>query len=201
MGGAHFPGDDDVTRDAPLDGDVDPRDVGKLEHGCEHYRRRCKIVAPCCGQVFPCRHCHNEATVRLLFFFSVTRIEKGQYHCYDCGICRIGGKENFFHCVKCGIYTCPICSKTALDRSRHWEVLDQEIEATIMPPVYRYKCFCPRAKIVQIWVLCNDCNKVSEVNFHVLGHKCSHCNSYNTRSTSRPADSSGSSSDSSDNNL
>jgi hypothetical protein len=30
---------------------------------CEHYRRRCKIVAPCCKEVFPCRHCHNEATV------------------------------------------------------------------------------------------------------------------------------------------
>lgn len=26
-------------------------------------------MAPCCGQVFPCRHCHNEATVGLLFFF------------------------------------------------------------------------------------------------------------------------------------
>jgi hypothetical protein len=35
---------------------------------CEHYRRRCKIVAPCCGQVFPCRHCHNEATVRFCIF-------------------------------------------------------------------------------------------------------------------------------------
>ncbi|GJN34855.1 hypothetical protein PR202_gb23555 [Eleusine coracana subsp. coracana] len=243
MGGAHFPGDDDVTRDAPLGGDVDPRDVGKLEHGlalcshsllpreiwlcfscwgsnfggssrlvdsssalvlgalaaadfarsCEHYRRRCKIVAPCCGQVFPCRHCHNEATVRLLFFFSCDQ-EKGQYHCYDCGICRIGGKENFFHCVKCGS-----CYAVAL-RDNHQCVENSmrqncpicyEIEATIMPPVYRYK----------IWVLCNDCNKVSEVNFHVIGHKCSHCNSYNTRSTSRPADSSGSSSDSSDNNL
>lgn len=171
--------------------------------------------------------------------------EKLVYHCKDCGICRVGGKENFFHCVKCGScysvalrdnhqcvensmrqncpicyeylfdslqgtrvlncghtmhmecfsdmvehnkYTCPICSKTALDMTRHWEMLDQEIEATIMPPVYRYK----------IWVLCNDCNKVSEVNFHVIGHKCSHCNSYNTRSTSRPADSSGSSSPTTD---
>ena len=31
------------------------------ELGCEHYRRRCKLVAPCCGEVFWCRHCHNEA--------------------------------------------------------------------------------------------------------------------------------------------
>ena len=33
------------------------RGLGK--HGCEHYRRRCQLVAPCCGQTFWCRHCHN----------------------------------------------------------------------------------------------------------------------------------------------
>ena len=33
---------------------------GLLQHGCKHYRRRCKLVAPCCGEVFWCRHCHNE---------------------------------------------------------------------------------------------------------------------------------------------
>lgn len=34
--------------------------AGLLQHGCKHYRRRCKLVAPCCGEVFWCRHCHNE---------------------------------------------------------------------------------------------------------------------------------------------
>ncbi|KVH94449.1 Zinc finger, CHY-type, partial [Cynara cardunculus var. scolymus] len=29
---------------------------------CNHYRRRCKIRAPCCNQIFFCRHCHNEST-------------------------------------------------------------------------------------------------------------------------------------------
>ncbi|KAL3617137.1 hypothetical protein CASFOL_039531 [Castilleja foliolosa] len=29
--------------------------------GCIHYRRRCKIRAPCCNEVYDCRHCHNEA--------------------------------------------------------------------------------------------------------------------------------------------
>ncbi|KAG1346261.1 putative E3 ubiquitin-protein ligase RZFP34 [Cocos nucifera] len=28
---------------------------------------------------------------------------KEQYHCSGCGICRIGGQENFFHCYTCGI--------------------------------------------------------------------------------------------------
>jgi len=31
---------------------------------CEHYRRGCRVVAPCCGEVFGCRHCHNDAKVR-----------------------------------------------------------------------------------------------------------------------------------------
>ena len=35
---------------------------------CEHYKRRCKIRAPCCNQIFPCRHCHNEVTVSFYTF-------------------------------------------------------------------------------------------------------------------------------------
>ena len=28
---------------------------------CEHYVRRCSLVAPCCNKVYVCRHCHNDA--------------------------------------------------------------------------------------------------------------------------------------------
>lgn len=34
---------------------------GRMKHGCSHYRRRCRLRAPCCNEVFTCRHCHNEA--------------------------------------------------------------------------------------------------------------------------------------------
>lgn len=30
---------------------------------CQHYRRRCFLRAPCCNEIYSCRHCHNEATV------------------------------------------------------------------------------------------------------------------------------------------
>uniref|UniRef100_A0A1D1XE37 Putative RING finger protein C2F3.16 n=1 Tax=Anthurium amnicola TaxID=1678845 RepID=A0A1D1XE37_9ARAE len=36
---------------------------GLLLYGCPHYRRRCRIRAPCCNETFDCRHCHNEAKV------------------------------------------------------------------------------------------------------------------------------------------
>ncbi|KAK4745603.1 hypothetical protein SAY87_011915 [Trapa incisa] len=90
---------------------------GKMGYGCQHYRRRCKIRAPCCNEIFFCRHCHNEAAVAQVctncgvnmgeYFCQICKFldddtEKGQFHCDECGICRVGGRENFFHCKKCG---------------------------------------------------------------------------------------------------
>ena len=34
-------------------------DESKYPYGCEHYRRSCKLVAPCCGLVTWCRLCHD----------------------------------------------------------------------------------------------------------------------------------------------
>ncbi|KAL7170110.1 hypothetical protein ACSBR2_035042 [Camellia fascicularis] len=36
-------------------------EMGSGSFGCSHYRRRCKIRAPCCDEIFDCRHCHNES--------------------------------------------------------------------------------------------------------------------------------------------
>ncbi|XP_042061770.1 E3 ubiquitin-protein ligase MIEL1-like isoform X1 [Salvia splendens] len=255
------------------DNDVPREDFGALQHGCDHYRRRCKLKAPCCDQIFTCRHCHNEATSILSnprdtheivrhevkqvvcaicnteqqvsnlcsncgvkfgeYFCNICKfydddISKNQFHCNDCGICRVGGRENFFHCPKCGScysvslrnnhrcvensmknhcpicyeflfdstkqttimkcghtmhvecynemfnqnqYRCPICSKSVFNMSNSWERLDEEIAATAMPEEYRY----------EVENLCNDCNHTSKTFFHIFGHKCQHCNSYNTR--------------------
>ena len=50
---------------APIDGAA--RDRGKGQHGCQHYRRRCKLVAPCCGESFWCAslHVNNGVLLRL----------------------------------------------------------------------------------------------------------------------------------------
>ncbi|THU70179.1 hypothetical protein C4D60_Mb08t22290 [Musa balbisiana] len=101
---------------------------GKMGYGCKHYKRRCKIRAPCCNEIFCCRHCHNESTkdrheicrfdvqtvicvicdteqpvaqvcsncgVNMGEYFCVVcrfyddDVDKGHYHCEDCGICRL----------------------------------------------------------------------------------------------------------------
>ncbi|KAI6669939.1 hypothetical protein NL676_004824 [Syzygium grande] len=250
-------------------------DLGRGDYGCAHYRRRCKIRAPCCDEVFDCRHCHNEAKNSLetapLKRHDVPRhevkqvicslcgteqevqqncqncgvcmgeyfcakckffdddVSKNQYHCDECGICRTGGKENYFHCEKCGCcysklmrgahrcveramhhncpvcfeylfdtmkditvlpcghtihlecvkemehhfrYSCPVCSKSICDMSSLWRRLDQEIAKTPMPEVYQNK---------MVWILCNDCGAQCQVRFHIVAHKCTSCESYNTR--------------------
>lgn len=74
-------------------------------------------------------------------------------------------------------YACPICSKSVIDMSIIWSKYDEEIEATAMPEQYRYK---------KVWILCNDCNDTTEAVFHIIGQKCGHCLSYNTRSIAAP---------------
>ncbi|KAK4275422.1 hypothetical protein QN277_018508 [Acacia crassicarpa] len=33
--------------------------TGSGHYGCSYYRRRCRIIAPCCNEIFDCRNCHN----------------------------------------------------------------------------------------------------------------------------------------------
>lgn len=51
-------------------------------------------------------------------------------------------------------------------------VVCQVVAGTAMPEEYRN---------MVVSVLCNDCHARSEVRFHVVGHKCGSCGSYNTR--------------------
>ncbi|WZY75124.1 hypothetical protein YC2023_021508 [Brassica napus] len=138
----------------------------------------------------------------------------------------VGGRENFFHCKKCGScygiglrnnhrcvedsmrHHCPICyeylfdslkettvmkcghtmhsecyhemlkrDKSVIDMSKTWQRMDEEVEAISMPSDYRDK---------KVWILCNDCNDTTQVYFHIIGQKCGHCRSYNTRAVAPP---------------
>jgi len=124
-----------------------------IYEGCQHYKRKAVLLAPCCGTFFACRFCHDKAkyedepnrkkahtmdrhavktiqckrceevqdagqTCRTCgitlgtYWCSICVLlddeDKGQYHCADCGICRVGGTLEHTHCHKCGI-----CVKTA----------------------------------------------------------------------------------------
>ncbi len=152
--------------------------------------------------------------------------EKGQYHCFKCGICRVGGKENFVHCdtcnmcikkdlsdhkcllnrsdndcpicmeylfdsvkeisiLKCGHvihkdclleyskynYKCPLCSKSMFNMDNYFNILENEINTNSIPEELKKK----------VDILCNDCEKKSNIDFHFAGLKCDNCNSFNTQ--------------------
>lgn len=65
---------------------------------------------------------------------------------------------------------CPLCNKSTIDTKILTEFLDKEVENTPMP----------KDLVKDVDILCNDCNKTSNTNYHIVGMKCLHCLSYNT---------------------
>eukprot|EP01018_Ginkgo_biloba_P033963 Gb_37753 [translate_table: standard] len=110
---------------------MDRLNAGRMEHGCVHYRRRCRIRAPCCNEVYDCRHCHDDAMNRFkdpskrheLPRYKVERVicslcdteqnvqqlcEKcgvrmGEYFCSECKFFDDNISKKQYHCEDCGI--------------------------------------------------------------------------------------------------
>ncbi|KAJ1376601.1 Zinc finger, CHY-type, partial [Sesbania bispinosa] len=104
-----------------------------MELGIQNnFGRRCKIRAPCCDEVFDCRHCHNEAKnseeinpqdrhdiprheINKVICSLCDTEQDVQQHCINCGVC-MGNyfcatckffdddiSKNQYHCDECGI--------------------------------------------------------------------------------------------------
>jgi len=164
--------------------------MSDLTFGCSHYKRKCKLIAPCCDTAYNCRFCHDEAVTNhtldrqkvreiecLLCFTRQTvsnecidqncrtkfgdkyfcgicklydDVDKGQFHCDGCGICRAGGRDNFTHCNTCGLClpanrqhkciantshnNCPVCME---------DIHTSRLKAHIPPcsHLLHYECF------------------------------------------------------------
>lgn len=65
-----------------------------------------QIICTTCDTQQPVSsHCVSCGVEFGRYFCSICRMyddtDKGQFHCELCGICRIGGRDKFFHCPKC----------------------------------------------------------------------------------------------------
>ena len=94
---------------------------GQQQYGCEHYRRKARLVAPCCGRLFWCRICHDTSEVHTLDRFAVSEVQCGpcglrqevarscrncgvEFGEYFCSICRLYDVcRSHFHCAVCGL--------------------------------------------------------------------------------------------------
>ncbi|KAK9933699.1 hypothetical protein M0R45_020879 [Rubus argutus] len=87
-------------------------DFGKMGYGCKHYRRRCQIRAPCCNEIYPCRHCHNEATSMLSNPFDRHELVRYDVKQVVCSVCDTEQPVAPV-CTNCGVsmgeYFCDIC--------------------------------------------------------------------------------------------
>ena len=78
---------------------------------CTEEMDRAKVTAvQCnrCGNVqavaAACTKCHLQfARYTCLPCRMFDETDKGQFHCNGCGICRIGGQQNYTHCNRCGV--------------------------------------------------------------------------------------------------
>ena len=91
---------------------------------CEHYVRRCSLVAPCCGKTYVCRHCHNDAETHEMNRRDVKEVVCNmcdhrqpvsqtccnddcgiEFAAYFCAVCNFFDdriERNYYHCEKCG---------------------------------------------------------------------------------------------------
>uniref|UniRef100_A0A8W8N2T0 RING finger and CHY zinc finger domain-containing protein 1 n=1 Tax=Magallana gigas TaxID=29159 RepID=A0A8W8N2T0_MAGGI len=163
--------------------------MDKVEkYGCEHYKRKCALIAPCCNKTYTCRVCHDDKENHELtrkkvmqvhcltckrvqqvqgsceecgtkfgnYFCEICRLyddeDKQQFHCDGCGLCRVGGRENFYHCDVCDVCL-SISMKDnhkCIEKSSHsncpvcLEDLHTSRIAAHIPPcghLIHYKCF------------------------------------------------------------
>lgn len=86
---------------------VKDAESGELLLGCEHYPRRCKIKAACCGLFYGCRLCHDHPAAD----HAINRFDTETVLCMLCGVeqpvaegCITPGC-----CEKFARHFCPIC--------------------------------------------------------------------------------------------
>ncbi|TMW88949.1 hypothetical protein EJD97_017858 [Solanum chilense] len=100
------------------------RDEQEMIFGCSHYKRNCKLLAPCCKKLFPCIRCHDETTDHTLDRKTITQMmcmkclkiqpigpscstpscdgfSMGRYYCKICKL--FDDERQIYHCPFCNL--------------------------------------------------------------------------------------------------
>ena len=98
----------------------------KIDHTkiiCNHYKRNCSIISPCCKKIFPCRLCHDQYSDHKINRFEIEEIVCrkcnikqntsnkcincntifAKYHCNICNLWLDNDNNPVYHCHDCGI--------------------------------------------------------------------------------------------------
>lgn len=88
-------------------------EVTEYIYGCKHYLRRCKIISPCCNEVFACRLCHDEVKYDMIIDekvkHKIDRFKISEIICNNCDK-KQSVKQYCENCNTCfSLYYCDIC--------------------------------------------------------------------------------------------
>jgi hypothetical protein len=153
------PKEDDTAKNKELNTSVSYNNEANNIFGCKHYRRNCKMKAFCCGQLFPCRLCHDEhvtdhkisryATKEMMCMFC-QKIQPVAPECsecnksmsrYFCSVCKFWDDmpdKDIFHCSKCNMcrigkaddyFHCDICNMCLSKKLEHNTHIENTLNA------------------------------------------------------------------------
>ncbi|KAF3679663.1 putative peptidyl-prolyl cis-trans isomerase CYP21-3, mitochondrial-like [Capsicum annuum] len=164
----------------PLSDDESFMEMGAGNYGCAHYRRRCKVRAPCCDEIFDCRHCHNDSKNAL----DVDPLRRHDLPRHDvkrviCSLCNTEQdvSKNQYHCDKCGI-----CRMLLFNFTQGITYLYRKSDAPQLPCLLRGKCRIPNIKrflgdnheSFHLLILSNFMQYVFDTTKNVISLPCGH---------------------------
>ncbi|EOA34392.1 hypothetical protein CARUB_v10021919mg [Capsella rubella] len=139
------------------------RDPHSLIFGCNHYKRNCKLLAPCCDKLFTCIRCHDEEADHSVDRKQITKMMcmkclliqpigancsntscKSSMGKYFCKICKLYDDERkIYHCPYCNL--CRVGKGLGIDYF-HCMKCNACMSRTLAEHVCREKCLednCP----------------------------------------------------------
>ncbi|OLY83890.1 RING finger and CHY zinc finger domain-containing protein 1 [Smittium mucronatum] len=133
----------------------------ELPTGCSHYNIRAKIKAPCCGNFYWCRLCHDESENH-----EINRFDVSEMQCQLCHTLQPIG----LYCVSCNSavadYYCDIC-KLLTNNFEHIPSSSEDPEHKIISNVYHCdKCGICRKGKREDFFHCDNCSACLSIDLY-----------------------------------
>ncbi|KAL1207854.1 Zinc finger protein BRUTUS-like [Cardamine amara subsp. amara] len=165
------------------------RDPHILIFGCKHYKRNCKLLAPCCKQIFTCIRCHDEEADHSVDRKQITKmmcmkclvIQPVGVNCsntscnssmgkYYCKICKLFDDEReIYHCPYCNL--CRLGKGLSIDYF-HCMKCNACMSRTLVEHVCREKCLEDNCPICHEYIFTSNSPVKALPCGHVMHSSC-----------------------------
>ncbi|CAH8355874.1 unnamed protein product [Eruca vesicaria subsp. sativa] len=165
------------------------RDPQSSVFGCKHYKRNCKLLAPCCNQLFTCIRCHDEETdhsvdrklIKKMMCMKCLLIQPIGANCsntlckssmakYFCNICKLYDDERkIYHCPYCNL--CRVGKGLGIDYF-HCMKCNACMSRSLKEHVCREKCLEDNCPICHEYIFTSSSPVKALPCGHLMHSKC-----------------------------